>query len=242
MVLKEQVSLLIELQKIDDRMRREAVKKTELPERIRILKEEIRQREARVAEKQDMAESLQRSLKENENELKRLGETHRKVKGRLFEVKTNKEYQAMLKEMDTITEASDAVEDRILQYYDQVEEALGALDEAKREYEAHRRVHEGEIGKIEDEIAMIDRVLEETREQYAQVRGKIRPELIRRYDLICQKRNGKAVVAAWKEICAGCHMNIPPQLYNNLRKHEDIISCPHCNRIIYWENRDEEGV
>lgn len=75
--MKEQVSFLIELQKIDDRMRREAVKKTELPERIRILKEEIRQREARVAEKQDMAESssgASRKMKTSSNDwVKRTG-------------------------------------------------------------------------------------------------------------------------------------------------------------------------
>ena len=240
--MKEQVSLLIELQKLDDEIRRETVKKTELPERIEKLKEEIRFHEVMVEEKKSLAESLQRSLKENENELKRLGDTLGKVKGRLFEVKTNKEYQAMLKEMDAITEASDAVEDKILQYYDQVDGSLKALDEVKREYEAYQRKHEGEIGNIEKEIAMIDRILEDIQEKYREARERIRADLIRRYDLIRQKRNGKAVVAVWKEVCGGCHMNIPPQLYNNLQKYEDIILCPHCNRIIYWENRNDEGV
>jgi len=240
--LKKQVSLLIELQKLDDEIRRETVKKTELPERIRKMKEEILFRETLLEEKKGIAESLQRSLKENENELKKLGDTLRKVKDRLFEVKTNKEYQAMLKEMDAITEASDAAEDNILRYYDQVDASLKALDQAKTEYETNQRMHEGEIGKIEGEIAMIDGILKEIQEKYTEVRGKIRPDLIRRFDLIGQKRNGKAVVSVWREICGGCHMNIPPQLYNNLRKYEDIILCPHCNRIIYWEDRSDEGV
>jgi predicted nucleic acid-binding Zn-ribbon protein len=46
------------------------------------------------------------------------------------------------------------------------------------------------------------------------------------------------VVAVWKEVCDGCHMSIPPQLYNELQKSNELITCPSCSRIIYWENRN----
>ena len=49
---------------------------------------------------------------------------------------------------------------------------------------------------------------------------------------------GVAVVSVWKEVCDGCHMSIPPQLYNELQKSTRLLTCPNCNRIIYWENRN----
>jgi predicted nucleic acid-binding Zn-ribbon protein len=240
-VLKEQVALLIELQKLDDEILQEALKKKELPEKIERLREEIRSREAAVLEKRNLAEAARQSLKENERELKRLAESLSKGKSRLSEVKTNKEYQAMLKEMDTIAEASEAVEDRILRDYERVDECRRVLEEAEAAWRGFQEMHEGEILEIEREIGKIDLRLEEIQKKHQGAREKIRPELIRRYDMIRQRRNGKAVVSVWKEVCGGCHVNIPPQLYNNLIRHEEFILCPHCNRILYWENRDGQG-
>jgi predicted nucleic acid-binding Zn-ribbon protein len=47
-----------------------------------------------------------------------------------------------------------------------------------------------------------------------------------------------AVVSVWKEVCNGCHMNLPPQLYIELQKSFELHSCPNCNRIIYWYNQE----
>ncbi|HPC04989.1 MAG TPA: C4-type zinc ribbon domain-containing protein [Syntrophales bacterium] len=239
--MKEQVALLIELQKLDDEILQEALKKKELPERIEKLREEIRSREAVVLEKKDLSEAARQSLKESERELKRLAESLSKGKSRLSEVKTNKEYQAMLKEMDAIAEASETVEDRILRDYERVDETRRVLEEAEAECRNYRERHEGEIFEIEKEIGKIDLRLEEIQKKHSGAREKVRPELIRRYDMIRQRRNGKAVVSVWKEVCGGCHVNIPPQLYNNLQRHEEFILCPHCNRILYWEDRNGQG-
>jgi predicted nucleic acid-binding Zn-ribbon protein len=73
-------------------------------------------------------------------------------------------------------------------------------------------------------------------DQDSEVRGKIPADLLKKYDVIKEKRTGQAVVSVWKEICAGCHMNIPPQMYNELQRYEKVVTCPNCNRIIYWED------
>jgi len=53
--------------------------------------------------------------------------------------------------------------------------------------------------------------------------------------MIKARRNGIAIVAVSRGICSGCHMNIPPQLYNELQRSEQILCCPNCNRILYWD-------
>ena len=73
------------------------------------------------------------------------------------------------------------------------------------------------------------------------LKEQIAADMLKRYDMIKSRSNGLAVVSAWKEICAGCHMNIPPQMYIELQKDVDIQYCPHCNRIIYWEDQVKKG-
>ena len=76
-----------------------------------------------------------------------------------------------------------------------------------------------------------------------EIKKEIPAELLRKYEQIKGAGRGIAVVAVWKEICDGCHMAIPPQMYNELQKEKALITCPNCNRIIYWENRNgSEGL
>ena len=72
-----------------------------------------------------------------------------------------------------------------------------------------------------------------------EIKGKISADLLRKYEQIRGIRRGLAVVSCWKEVCDGCHMSIPPQLYNELQKSKTTLyTCPNCNRFLYWENRN----
>ena len=66
-------------------------------------------------------------------------------------------------------------------------------------------------------------------------------DLVRRYETIREKRNGIAVISVWKEVCNGCHMNIPPQMYIELQRSQELRTCPNCHRIIYWRNEASVG-
>ena len=101
-------------------------------------------------------------------------------------------------------------------------------------------LHERNIKKVEQELNSIDDLLVEMRGKSDEAKEKVDAELLKRYNIIRQKMNGMAVVPVWKEICGGCHVNIPPQVYNELQRSEELILCPNCSRIMYWENRDNE--
>jgi len=62
--------------------------------------------------------------------------------------------------------------------------------------------------------------------------------LLEKYERIRNRNGGIGVVSVWKAVCNGCHMNIPPQLYNELQKSSELMICPNCNRIIYYQNKD----
>jgi hypothetical protein len=111
----------------------------------------------------------------------------------------------------------------------------------EKELEGHRHDYESKRREIKRECAAMDAEISVYHEKGLALKEQISSELLKKYETIKNRSNGLAVVAAWKEVCAGCHMNIPPQMYIELQKDADIQYCPHCNRIIYWEDQNKKG-
>jgi predicted nucleic acid-binding Zn-ribbon protein len=238
-VLKKQLLLLVELQRVDFEQRNIENKKNRLPLELDRLQEELGRHEETVAEAKKRLEELVQRQHEKEKELARGVENLKKTKTRLFEVKTNKEYQALLTEMEVINQKNDVVESDIIVVLDSIDEERENVAAREGDFDARRSELENEIKKIQDEMDSIDALLADVTEKQRSLKMQIDAGFLKRYDLIKQKRNGTAVVPVWKEVCGGCHMNIPPQMYNQLQRSEELMLCPNCNRIMYWENRNE---
>ncbi len=239
--MKEQILLLIKLQDIDSEIKRLEARKENLPEEKKRLEEEKATFERGIEEEREQLNALNQAHADKEKELRGNLESAKKTKSRLLEVKTNKEYEAMLKEIETINKKNSSIEDEIINLLEEVEKAGRNLEQRERERLEYIGNNEREITRIDEEIDSIDSLLEKMLVEDATCREIIKPDLLKKYDVIKERRNGQAVVPAWKEICAGCHMNIPPQLYIELQKYEKVMLCPNCNRIIYWEDKENNG-
>jgi len=238
--LKEQLSLLIDLQKAESEINKINIKCKSLPEEIVKLEEAFSVFAAGLEEDRAQYEATQKAHREGEEKLKKGQELFKKAKERLNDVKTNKEYQAVLKEIEAFEQKNSEMEDQIISL-------LEAVDSAKEEF----KVKEKEMGsyqqrygetkkKMEAELHSFDDLLQACRRKSEKLRGKVSAELLKRYDAIKTLHNTLAVVAVWKEICGGCYMNLPPQLYIELQKSTELHMCPNCNRIIYWYDQNEE--
>ena len=64
--------------------------------------------------------------------------------------------------------------------------------------------------------------------------------ILRKYDMLRTRRNGKAVVGVVKGVCQGCFMSIPPQHFNNILKGDRMLDCPTCQRILYHDPESTE--
>ncbi|MBN2179517.1 MAG: hypothetical protein JW743_08840 [Deltaproteobacteria bacterium] len=239
--MKEQILLLIKLQDIDSEIKRLAARKGYLPEEKERLEEEKASFEQGIEEEKQRLDVLNQAHGDKEKELRGNIESATKTKGRLLEVKTNKEYEAMLKEIENINKKNSSIEDEIINLLEEIEKAGAKLKEREGERVEYIKHNERDITKIDKELESIDSLLEKMLAEDAQCREIINPDLLKRYDVIKEKRNGQAVVPVWKEVCGGCHMNIPPQLYIELQKYEKVRLCPNCNRIIYWEDKENNG-
>jgi predicted nucleic acid-binding Zn-ribbon protein len=239
--LKKQIALLIDLQKIDQDIRTLNTKKQTLPEKAKELDQDFQARKDKMEEEQKGLEGLNKLHKEKESELKQGQEKLRKAKERLLEVKTNKEYQAMLTEIETVENLNGRTEEEILILYDRIDEKKGVVKGHEKDFEQYRGGYEADRKKIDEELASIDGELERQKKKFADLVPSLKPDLLRRYEMIKLRRNGIAVVPARNAVCSGCNMNLPPQLYNELQRSEELICCPNCNRIIYWDESANGG-
>ena len=232
--MKEQLSFLIELQKIDLKIGEITIKKKELPEKIAQMDEEFMAMNASMEEARSKLEELNKRRGEKEDKLKKGIDVLKKTKDRLLEVKTNKEYQAILKEIETIEKKNSDIEDEIIAAMEDLDTIRGVLKTKEKDFDDRRSRYENEKQEIAQEISQLDVDLADCQQKSSDLRRQVRSELQKKYEIIKGARNGLAVVSVWKEVCEGCHMNIPPQLYIELQRSADLLSCPNCNRIIYW--------
>lgn len=148
------------------------------------------------------------------------------------EIKTNKEFQAVGREITAARKQVTDIEELLLQKISQIEELSGELAAKKSrcdelaENSAQRVVtKQAEIDKVQSEIdADIER-----REN---VTKGLPAGLVKKFTILREQRRGKALAIARDGYCMGCNMQLPPQLYNNLYKYEELLACPHCQRIL----------
>jgi hypothetical protein len=124
---------------------------------------------------------------------------------------------------------------------EEVLKLLEAVEQSKKTIEAHG----ADVNALRDEVAQEEAVIngritelktqaEALRSQRDAFIAEVQPEVLRRYNHI-RMRRGLAIVAVTDGVCQGCHMAIPPQLYNILQRRNSLELCPTCARIIYWD-------
>jgi predicted nucleic acid-binding Zn-ribbon protein len=236
--LKEQLALLIELQKMESAAGRIAARSKELPLRIGELDAAFGTLSTAMEAEQGRLDALKQAKKEKDSLLQKGQELLKRPRERLLEVKTNKEYQSVLKEIETIEAKNSHVEDEIIALLDEIDRVESDVKVKRGGLDSERRRYDTEKSALETELNSLGQELEDCQRKTDAVKKKISADMLRRYQQIKSAGRAVAVAAVWKEVCDGCHMSIPPQLYNELQKSDQLMTCPHCCRIIYWENRN----
>jgi uncharacterized protein len=233
--MDEQLSLLIQLQEIDGKLRALVDQKKRLPE---ILAEFERRRAANKANLEQVRENLQIAQKNKrdrdqdlEVEVQKVG----KLKAHTSEIKNNKEYQALLKEIEAAEQANKAIEDDILGLMEKIDAASAGIIAAENGAQEEEKALQAEQKKIEAEFAKTEtdlKAIELSRQDFV---VRIQPAVYSKYQKLIGTKAGIAITEARGESCSGCYMSIPPQVFVNVKKNENIITCPNCGRILYFK-------
>jgi predicted nucleic acid-binding Zn-ribbon protein len=153
--------------------------------------------------------------------------------GRLPQIKTQKEYVAVLKEVDTAKKLSKELQTNI-EGKNEILSSLNA-DKAEKDDELSKSTAEADArcAEIDDALSSVNEKLAKMESQRNVLLEELPNSLRKRYELLMARRGGVAVVEAQGGACLGCHMHLPPQMFNSLFVTNEILSCPHCNRLLF---------
>ncbi len=188
---------------------------------------------------EDNKENLSSAVKacrDIETEIKIIDERIVKSNEKLRMVKTNKEYQLFLREVDDNKKRKDALETELLEHLDEKEKMEKIVQESEKEYQLLKEQIDAEQNDI-DKKSIDDREqLDEYLARQEEIGKSLDPSLMNRFAKVSKMNGGLAVVNVENEVCMGCFMNVPPQLYIEVQRGKSLISCPQCSRILYYIN------
>lgn len=236
MDIKEEIHELIHLQKIDSRLQEmeDQEKKVELA--IQRVRDPLTRLEARKDELVNRISDLRQESVRIERTIQEYGDKIEKSRDKLPLITTQKEYFAFQKEIEIMQKEKSRLEDQLLQQMGELEEQQKERDEAS----AMCRDEEKEFLAKKEEMEQESRKFHSEREALEAEREKICREIeaahLRLYNKTLISRGAPAMVEIINGNCQGCHMTLPPQLFNDVRKGESMITCSYCNRILYVES------
>ncbi len=231
---------LVALQEVDKEILELSLNLDRLPQELQVKDQERAALEAEKEAGSQELETLRKQLKEMETEVSDLEEGIKASRQRLMDINKELELKAMLKEIGFREDQRDQKETRVLELLDQVEaqnQAVTEKEQALQQLKAAYETQEAEVAAQVEELEQKRAVLQEKRDI---LKKELPASLLKRYDFIRQRRNGSAICEVQEGVCLGCHMNILPQQFIDLQKGEEIIQCPHCQRILYWRGDEEQ--
>ncbi len=241
-ITNDQIDSLVKLQQIEIETRRIKTNLNSVDQRLEKLDDRLLDFKQVIEEQESVINQMNQQYRGYESDVRVNLDRIKKSEAKLSSVKTNKEYQASLKEIDELKEKNSKFEDDMIEFLDRIEEAENLLKAKTTEYaELQTRMNiEKEI--IQKETEEGRRKLENLEAQLKTVSASIDAGLFATYNQVkSNQSNAIGIVAVIDAVCQGCNMNIPAQMYNELQRGDSLRKCPICERIIYWKKDNKRS-
>ena len=241
-VAKEQIVSLVNLQQIEIETSSVKTKISNVDQRLEKLDDRLHDFKQVIEKQESVINELNQKYRDYETDVRMNLDAIKKSEAKLSSVKTNKEYQAFLKEIDDIKEKNSKLEDDMIDFLDRIEAAENTLNTKMAEYSELQTRLNNEKETIQKETEEGKRQLEDLDAQLKTVAAGIDAALLATYNKVkALQNNAVGIVAVIDAVCQGCNMNIPPQMYNELQRGDSLKKCPICDRIIYWKNENKRS-
>ncbi|MBT8357220.1 MAG: hypothetical protein HKO79_12985 [Desulfobacterales bacterium] len=234
-ISKNEIDILVELQEIE--IKTEIIKSeiSKVSGKLDKVDSELKSFESEMAEEEKIINDSKQKYRSCETDVQVNNEKAQKSTEKLKLVKTNKEYQSSLKEIDEIKEISSKIEDEMLHYLEQIEIAEKNIIKQKENYSVLAEKLKQEKDIIIKETEQGRKEISQLENEWKTISQKIDPKLLNKFSIVKEMVSGRAIAEVKDAVCLGCNMQIPPQTYNELQRTDRLEFCPHCQRIIYWE-------
>lgn len=158
-----------------------------------------------------------------------------KFKDQLFEVKTNREYQAIQKEIEVAQSDLAGVEEKILERMIEADALSTEIKQAEATLADRQKEVDAEKARLAEELASADVTLKQSSDARAALLRELDPGLLSLFKQVAKQRKGVAICSATRDgLCSVCHVRLRPHVFQQVRRNDSIIQCESCRRILYY--------
>lgn len=231
----DQLKVLIDLQGLDGRIYRLQRELAQEPAAAARLKADHQQAVQVLKASEEKHQAVELKRNQMETELAAKESQIQKHQAQLFQLKTNKEYTAMQREIEGLKADRSVLEEEILKLMEEVDRGKGALQAERERLKGKEAEVNSALARMEQESQRIRTEVEQLQAARQLFVPKVDSQILSRYERILQNREGTALVPVQGNACTGCHMVLPPQMINEILMAARLIACESCARLLYIE-------
>ena len=233
--IKNEVKKLIQLQEMDSHLFDLKSQLETFPERLNEMDESLEAKKGGMEEAEEDLKRLKVLKGEKETDMQAKEEKIKKHDGELYQIKNNKEYQALQQEIDSIKADVSLVEEEIIKLFDEIEAAQSRFEEEKKKFEEEKQSVEKEKGVIKEEEKKFSAEFDELKVKRDEFASGVSGEALGKYQRILDKRGKTALAKVEGNFCSECNMQLRPQIINEAKLQKALVFCENCTRILYAE-------
>jgi uncharacterized protein len=231
-----QLQTLIELQGFDAKIAGLESEAARLPRQIEAIQAALSEARKAVETIKGKVDTTKKDLRTREKDLEVANVKRQKLEAKLYEVKTNKEYSAVLLEIEEAKQEKAKTEEDILNLME-MQERLGVeIKEAEQRFKTREEQAKQDEAVVRKKLGAVEQELNTQRGERRSRAKDLPVGLLASYDRISKARGGVAVAAVTSAaVCGGCRVSIRPQAMQELRTSTGLILCESCGRYLYWQ-------
>jgi len=231
-----QLHTLIDLQGFDGKIAGLESEAARLPKQIEAIQSALAEARKAVETVKTKIDTTKKDLRAKEKDLEVANVKRQKLEAKLYEVKTNKEYSAVLLEIEEAKQEKSKTEEEILGLME-MQERLGVdIKDAEQRFKSREEQARQDESVVRKKLAAVEQELGGLRVQRSARAKELPPGLLASYDRISKARGGVAVAAVTSAaVCGGCRVSIRPQAMQELRTATGLMLCESCGRYLYWQ-------
>ena len=233
--MSSELKSLIHLQEYDSKIASLEAEANRLPKRIEAIQASLAEARAAVEAVKIKVDTTRKNLRAKEKDLEVVAAKRSKADAHLWGVKTNKEYSAVLVEIEDIKQEKARTEEEILALMETQERLAAEIHEAETRLKTREDQGRHDEAVVRQQLAAVEAELTGVRGERATLAREITPAVLGDYERILKARGGLAIVPVTTTfVCGGCRVTIRPQAIQELRS-ATLMRCESCGRYLYWQ-------
>ena len=208
-----------------------------IPERLQTVEDPLQEAQQLLQQTSAAMEILIKERRSHEKDLEAHEAHTEKMKSRLSELKSNKEYQAHLFEIEVANKKKGDFEEKILLCMEKIEQLQRTAKEAQEKLSVIEKAFAKEKQVLDELERKLSTELADLEAQQQAHSAHVEKGLLSRYKKIKAARKDQALAEIKEGTCSGCRLQLAPQLISEVKRSQDLQTCPYCRRMLYWDGQ-----